>query len=301
MTNRPGAFPRLTLGAAAFVAIAALLATTAPARAGIGNPLKKVKEKIAQKAAPSQPQAITNDTVVFDDVTLELTDERIGKIVGTFKAAKAAGAGRQAAVDKLNKASQQKSDLWDKHGESIMELQRKRDEINGCLHDGYREAQDKLTQEYAQKALTDPAIREKFTKAAMEHNAAAAKGDTAAIRKLNETIFSETIINHEDSVAVQMKCGTPPPPTPQETQIAALDKEIAAHNEEIRAIDMKVAEAQSKEGGMTRDQFAMANERLQMYSAWKKSKSKQPVRGFTDEEIKAIEKRLTEIEESWNL
>lgn len=289
----------LLLGLAGFVLGAAIVGAPSPVRAGIGNPLKKAKEKATQTIEGTQPAKVETGEVVFDDVVLELTDERIGRIVGAFQAAKAAGTGRPAAVEKLNKATEERGKLWEKNSAAIMELQRKRDDLETCYHDGYQEAQEKKTAEYSQKALSDPAIREKFTRAAQEYNAAAAKGDSVAIAKAQAVLYSETLISSEDSLAVRKKCGPMPPQSPPEVRLAELDKDIAARNEEIRVIDKKVAEAQAKQVQMTGEQFAMASERIQMYLAWKKaaSQSKNPpvLRGFTQEEIDAMEKRLEEL------
>ena len=301
MTRRPTtlAWTRL-LRTAAIAFFAACLVTATPAPAGIGNPLKKMKEKIAQKVTPQEVagEVIGDDTVLFDDVVVELTDARLGRIVAAFKAAKSAGTGRPAAVEKLNKAMEERGNLWEKHGESIMELQRKRGDLNVCYHDGYQEAQERKTQEYSQRALTDPALLAKFARAAQEHNAAAASGDSTATAKLNAVLYSEMLPSSADSLEIRKKCGAMPPPTPAETKIAALEKETTAQTEAIRTIDIQIADAQSKELKMKSEQFAMAMERVQVYMAWKswkaESKPKSP-RGFTPEEIEALEKHLEEL------
>lgn len=287
------------LGLAGLALGTALVAAPLPARAGIGNPLKKAKEKATQTIEGTQPAKVEAGGVVFDDVVLELSEERVGRIVAAFQAAKAAGAGRAAAVEKLDKANEERGKTWEKNGEAVMELQRKRGEIEVCTQDGYREAQDKKTAEYAQRALSDPALRDKYMRAAQQYNEAAAKGDSAAIAKAQAVVLSEALISHEDSVAVQKRCGPVPPMTPPEVKLAELDREIAARNDEIRGIDKKVAEAQAQQVQMTGEQFAMASERIQMYLAWKKAatQSKNPpvLRGFTQEEIDAMEKRLAEL------
>ena len=296
MSHRPSALTRtLLLGCVGIIICAGALVTSYPARAGIGNPLKKAKEKVAQIAHPEEATDVDDDTVVFDDLVLELTDARLDRIVAAFKASEAAGAGRAAVVEKLNKATDEHGKLWEKHSEAIMDLQRKRGDLEVCYHDGYGEAQQRLTVEYAQKALTDPGIHEKFARAAQEHNAAAARGDSAAIEKLNAVLYSETLISHQDSVEIREKCGPMPPPTPPEVKFATLDKEIASQAEQLRSIDKKVAEAQAQDVQMNQEQFAMATERIQMYLAWKKSsqaKSTPVLRGFTQEEIDALEKHL---------
>ncbi|HEY6572526.1 MAG TPA: hypothetical protein VI198_04335 [Candidatus Eisenbacteria bacterium] len=301
MTRRPGSFPRTSLiHTAGLVLIAALLVASLPAQAGIGNPLKKVKEKLAQKVTPAEEstEMIGDDTVVFDDVVVELTNERLDRIVSAFKASKAAGTGRPAAVEKLNKAMEERNNLWDKHGDAIRELDQKRGEIETCYHDGYNEIRDRKTQEYSQKALTDPGIRERFMRVAQEQNAAAAKGDSAAIAKVNAVLYAEMLPSRDDSLGVRKKCGPIPPPMPAETRIKALDKEVAAQTEAIRTIDMNMADAQSKELKMKSEQFAMAMERIQAYMAWKNSKwehKPKPPRGFTKEELDALEKHLEEL------
>jgi hypothetical protein len=285
---------------------AAVLLLSSPAFAGFGNPLKKVKEKVTKtadsKAAEEsqEPGQITEDTVVFDDLVLELTDARLGNIAATFQSAKAAGAGRPALVEKLNKAQNDQRVFGDKNADAIRQTQQKRDELDLCYHDGYHEAQDRKSQEYAQKALTgDPAMLQKFARAAQENNEAAAKGDSAAIQRAQAALQSEAWLTHEDSLAVQKTCGAMPPPHPAGAKLAAMDKEIAALYDQIRAVDDKVAEAQAEQGKMTREQFGTATERIQMYLAWKsasaKSKTPPVLRGYTPEEIDAMEKRIEEL------
>ena len=71
------------LRALILLSIVALLAPS-PAGARIGNPLKKAKDQIAKKAGATssdEPDQITNESVVFDEQTLELTGERIDAIL----------------------------------------------------------------------------------------------------------------------------------------------------------------------------------------------------------------------------
>ena len=283
---------------------ALLLAATAfgipsPAQAGIGNPLKKAKEAIA-KPEKADPAPASVEPVVFDDVTLELTEERVTRIITAFKASTAAGSGRPAVVDKLNKLQDERGKIDEKHGEDIRELQRKRGDVEACYHDGYQEVRDRKTQEYSQKALTDPAIREKFARAAQENNAAAAKGDSAAIARINAVLYSEILPSSSDSAEVRKGCGPLPPISGPEAKMTALDKEIAAQTEQLRLIDDNVAKTQAKELKMNDQQAGMAFERIQNYRAWRgsgKSPAKSPTmdRAFTPEEIEALEKHLQEL------
>ncbi|MGE5177948.1 MAG: hypothetical protein ACM3PF_02520 [Bacteroidota bacterium] len=278
-------------------ALLACAAIASPASARIG-PLKKLKEKVAKKvenqvAPDASSQNAAGDKPVFDDVTLPLTDARIAGILDAFHKSQKITAGRPALVAQRNKASDERGKLLTKDGEAIQNLRSKRNEVERCYQDGYQAAQDKKSEEYKARAMSDPALREKFMKASMEYNAAAAKGDSVAVQKLQATLFSEMLPSKEDSAAVRKSCGVMPPKSAAEIRSEDLNKQIASIDEEIRKID---EQAQNESAGMNRQQWGMALERIQLYLEAKKAK-KAP-RQFTDEEIQAIEKRLSELKEA---
>lgn len=296
----PAPFPssrNLSRTCAAVLICATALAVAVPARAGIGDFAKKAKDKAAQAVGKKEQAAAGDNKVVFDDVILELTGERLDRVVAAFKASSAASAGRPELVKKVNQASDERHAVLEKNAEKIQSTRQKRDEVELCLHDGYLEVQNQRAEEYREKALTDPALRDRFMRAAQEHNAAAARGDSAAIQSLQATLLAEVLPTREDSARVQQKCGPVPPRLPAEDRLDALDKQIASLSEQIRGIDEKAAEAQAEAGGMNRQQFAMATERIQMYLDWRGSKSysKSATRGFTPGEIEALEKRLEQL------
>ncbi len=294
---------RVPAGPLLLVVVLALLAPQ-PGWARIGNPIKKAKEKLQQKVAPKEEDEgdVDNSTVVYDEVTLELTGARLDGMLAACQAERAAQQAEQAAqkereaiVARLNKLNDERSKLWDKNYEAIQKLQQKRDDIDLCLHDGYNEARDRKAQEYSQKALTDPKIREKFGKVAMEQNAAAARGDSAAIDKINETIFSEMLPSRADSAEVEKRCGSPPPMSPAEKALAALDKQIAAENDALRDFDSKHAGARADKSGMTPEQYGIASERIHSYLVWKEQHSKGSPPGFSDDEAKALDERRNDL------
>lgn len=279
------------------LALLACAATASPADARIG-PLKKLKEKVQKKAqaqvAPdASAQDVAGDKPVFDDVTLPLTDARIAGILDAFHRSQKITAGRPALVAQRNKASDDRGKLLDKEGDAIRELRNKRQQAETCYQDGYQAAQDKKSEEYKARALSDPALRDRFMKAAMEYNAAVAKGDTAAAQKLNAIMMGEMLPSKEDSAAVRKSCGPMPPKSAAETKSEDLDRQVASIDEQIRKLDEQV---QDESAGMNRQQWGMALERIQLYLEAKKAK-KAP-RQFTDEEIQAIEKRLSELKEA---
>jgi hypothetical protein len=278
-----------------------LTAATASALPGVGKLKKSAEEKAAKSAGVSQEngqeKGIDNNTVVFDDVTLELTGPRLERIIATYDKANSMSAGRSALVDKLNKAQDERSKYMDKHGDEIQKAREQRDEAERCRHDGLRQMTDQKMADYSQKALSDPAIREKYTQIALQYNAAAASGDTAAIKSAQDAIARVILPTREDTMEVYKKCPAVPAPLPSEAQLAAMDQEIASLSEQVRKFDDKIAQAQAESGDMTREQFGMAAERIQMYRTWRQSKSysKSATRGFTSAEIDALEKYLEKL------
>ena len=266
--------PGGTLRSAATLAVAGfwLVAIAAPADAGIGNPLKKAKEaaeKEAQKAVPkteTQAPAAPEEQLVFDDVTLELTEARLAAIENAFQKAGEIGAPRPGLVEKRNKASDEMNKIQSESGEKITHLEQKRDEVEGCYQQGYEQARERRTQEYSQRVMSDPKLYEKFKNIAAENNAKAAQGDSAAIAKAQAGILEEFLPTHDDSVQIRQKCGTRPPESPEEKRLAELEKELKSLDAQIQQLDENVAKSQAKESGMNGQQWGMALERIQMYT-----------------------------------
>ena len=309
---RAGLFVLLVVS---IVLVGTLFVIRTAAQAGIGNPIKKAKEKVSKTVTPDE-KAPPEEPIVFDDVTLELTEARVSKITAAYAEAETFTAGRQPLVEKRTKAADERNKIDEKHGESIRDTQRKRGDVESCYHDGYNEAAQRKGEEYSRRALSDPALLQKYQKAAAENNAAAAAGDSAAIARLNAAMFEEISPTKEDSAAVRKKCGPLPPESAQEKRMNELDKEMASTDEKIRDMDDKAAKALSKKGGMTEEQWGTAMERIKAFlgataneKASQSSGSKsegggsgdsgsgtvKPVRGFTDEESAALHKHLQEL------
>ena len=245
---------------------AAVLTNVSPAGAGIGNPLKKAKEKVEKTVSPEQPAATKPaEPLVFDDLMLELTEARVAKITAAYKDAGAITAGRPALVERRAKASDEHAKIDEKHGEKVRETQRIRGDIESCYHDGYQAAQERKIQEYSQRALTDPVLRDKFAKAAAENNEAAARGDSAAIARINAVLYAEILPSKEDSVKAREACGPLPPRSASEKRMDELYAEMNSLDKQIRAMDDAAAKALSKKGGLTEQQWGMATERITMF------------------------------------
>lgn len=288
--NRPPARALLNAGMA-------LLVVASPARAGLGDMMKKAKDKVTKSAEQKATPAAPCKAIVYDDVILELTNDRVEGLLAAFKTAGEAGAGRPALVEKLNKVNDERGAFWDKNAEAIQAKQSKRSDVETCYHDGYRAAEIRRREDYTKRALTDPALLAKFQRAAAENNAAAAKGDSASMNRIMQIMHEETSATREDSVQVRKECGPLPPKSAAEEKIDALDKQITALNDQIARIDEKVAEAQAKQGGMDQTQWSVALERIQAYLGWKKSNpsSKSPPCGYSSTEFQALEKHAEQL------
>jgi hypothetical protein len=281
------------------VALIACLALAPPARAGIGNPIKKAKEKLEKKAVEqvAEPDEAGNAESVFDEVTVELTEARISGILSGYEKAREVADGRPPLVEKRNKLGDERDKLDQKEGEKVRELQRNRGDVETCYHDRYQAAQDRKTEEYKTRALSDPALREKFMRAAQENNEAAARGDSAAIQRINAVFLAETRPSAEDSAQVRKSCGPLPPHSAAEDKLDALDQQIGALDEQIRDIDNRVGEAQAKQGGLTPEQWGIALERIRAYVGWRggHDPGKSAPRGYSDAELKAMEGHLQQL------
>jgi hypothetical protein len=258
-------------------AIAALV-LAAPAHAGLGDMMKKAKDKALQttgkKVEAESPAADAKCKVEFDEVTLELTDARVQGILAAFKTAGDAGAGRPAMVDTLNQLQEERNALWDKSGEAIQKAQSKRMDVESCYHAGYQDASGRRAKEFSQRALSDPKLMEKFSKLAQENNAAAAKGDTAAMKRMNDAMLAEYVPTPEDSAQVRKQCGPVAPKSAAEARVEQLDGLIRGMEDRIAKLDEKVAKEQSRQRGMDGQQWFMALERIHMYMGWKDSHAK---------------------------
>ena len=288
------------LGLAGFVfLLLALVVSAAEARIGIPRKVKDTVTKSADKK--TTPQA-SEEPVVFDDVTLELTEARLAEIMSICERIQKLSSGRPGLVAEVDKANEERSKFREKNDPKMQALRDKRSEIEACRHDAFSEIRDRKTKDYSERALTDPALREKYQKAAMQYNAAAAQGDSVAIQKLNEVMYSEILPSKEDSAGVDRKCGTVPSTSPEEKKLEALDKAVADAQQKVADLDAKIAtEVASTKGSMTRGQWAMAVERIQMYLA-KKANSKGDPAGYSDEEIKALDQSLDDLKKAncWN-
>ncbi len=249
------------------VLVVCLVAVAPIAGARIGNPMKKAKEKL-QKAAglESQGQTPEGDDVVFDNVVVELTNDRVTKIVAGFQKAHAEASARQELADQYNQKNDEMNQFVNKNQEALQSLRDKRGEVERCTNESYRKITERKAREIAENPM-DPQRLAQQAKLAQENNAAAARGDSAAIARTQNALNVEVLPSKEDSAAVRKSCGTPPPKSAAELRMDAMQREMDALSEKMRAMDERMAKAQAKDVSLTQQQWSVALERVQMYDA----------------------------------
>jgi hypothetical protein len=271
-------------------------ATFVPAaHAGLGDLLKKAKDKATQitgkKAGEKTPGADGNSDAVggkveFTDVILELTSDRLDQFLAGMKAGGSNAAERSALVAEKEKLDREQDALIAKNGSAIDESRSKRIKAEDCWDSELREARSTRSEEMRQKLAADPAAREKMMHIAQRMSQAQAKGDTAGMNQARREMEAMGAPTHADSVATGQKCGPIPPLHPAAAQVDKLRGQTSQIEERIRDMDKKLESARSKASGMDAAQFAMVQERVQMYLDARKADSKP--RNFTKDELAAL-------------
>lgn len=295
-TLRPPS-PIRALPFALLLAAFSLAALAPPAHAGLGDLVKKAKDKAAQAVsnkATGKTAASGGGTVEFTDELLELNGERLDQVLKGLEAGDQVLAGRAALVTKRDRLRNEAGTIVNQHGPAMDAAREKHDTAERCWREFLDEKRSERDEEMRQKAMSDPAIREKMMGLTMRMAEAQAAGDSVAMSRLVREAEAMSGPTHADSLAARQKCGPVPPPHPMDAKVEALRREAAAADEQIRANDQKSIDAQVAASGLTAAQFAMARERLLLWLAAIRSKG-QP-RGFSSVELAAIDERRPALE-----
>ena len=296
--------------------IAAVVTPTTVASAQLGGLVKKARDKVVEQQVEKQVEKRTGGSTSasadvppkFDDVTLELTTERVEGVIRGLTAGRAVldgargGPSRAALVARRDEAATKSADLSSQNAKLLNTFTNNRDEDRRCRikardisREKRQEETDKRTKEYQQKAMADPAFREKAMAVAQKMAGAQQRGDTAEIRRLG----AELGLNVEDgekadSIAGVKACGPVPDEPAVLVQIKQLDKQASDLTEEIRQLEEKSAATEVKESGLNERQFHMARERIEAYLSAMKYKSKPGA--FSPAEIEALNTRRADLE-----
>jgi hypothetical protein len=294
------AVSRLAITAAAVAAIG----IPATASAQLGGLVKKARDKVVENKVEKQIEKRTPDggaAPKFDDVTVELSAERLAQVIRGMTAGRAALAGRETLVTRRDAAMQQSGELSDKNNKLISTYTDKRYENERCRNDAMNASRDKRqavvdkeTKEWQAKAMSDPAFREKAVAIAQKAGEAQARGDTAAVRKLMAEMGVKADDPKPDTIAADKACGRPPAKPQVLVQIDSLDGIAKELSEQIRKKEEKASATEVTESGLSDRQFFMARERIEMYLSSVKYKSKPS--GFSAVELEALGARQADLE-----
>lgn len=281
------------------------------ASAQLGGLVRKARDKAVEQQVDKRIGGTTASNPgtppKFDDVTLELTADRVGQIIRGVTAGRAVLDGASGApsrvtlVGRRDDAARRSSALSSANSKVFDTYNEKRDASQRCRNDAMfasREQRQKNSQQRSQelssKAMSDPVFREKAMAAAQKMAAAQQRGDTAELRRLGAELGVTPNDAKPDTLAADKACGREPAKPAAMVEMEQLDAQARALSDQIRQLEEKSAATEVKESGLNDRQFLMARERVESYLSAMKYKS-QP-RGFSASELEALSARRADLE-----
>jgi hypothetical protein len=309
-------FNRLLARARSGVAVAVVASLALPlpfhsASAQLGGLVKKARDRVVEQQVEKRTNAAVASSPsaapTFDDITLELTTERVAQLVRGLTAGRAvldgaSGSPSRASLEtRREETSRKRVALSDANAQVFNAYSVKRDENQRCRNDAIRALRDKRQQAFEQKqkefqakAMSDPAFRDKAMATAQKIAVAQQRGDTVEMRRLMVELGGVADDPKADEVAADIKCGKEPAKPAAMVQVEQLQAEEAKLTAQVRQAEEKAQATEVKESGMTERQFFMARERLEAYLSSVKYKS-QPG-GFSAAELEALNARRADLE-----
>lgn len=261
--------------------LALALALPRSAEAQLGGLIKK---KVNQATAGP----MVGEPVKFDNVVLEITPDRINKLIAAKRVSKqfAEGPnGPQAYEAKVQSVDARQAAIYSKEVNNINALEARRADRERCLDSAFSELKDKARARTTPQSLNDPQMQ-KFMQLGQQMAMAQARGDTATVNKIIAQLEKLKEPTKADSLAAWKACG-PLPATPAiiqqwldlKAQLDTLGKQKAAAEDSVRAMEKRIS-------GMDERQSAVFCERIKAYIA--QLKTKQKGLAFTDDELKVM-------------
>jgi len=263
---------------ALFGALILLLAAPLPLHAQIGSLVRKAATKATQQAV--ETSGVTAPPPAFDEVVLELDEQRLAKVIAGLEAARAVtgpdGATRAALLQRASAANTQRNALYDNRGAELERWDNESRRVNLCtsavmdsINQVHRAAMEKKSRELA--AMPDPMnspIMREVMRVTADLNRLLAAGDTAgAVRMQRELARAYGMDPARDSAHATSRCGTPPAKPAWQLQADSLLTIANSLLRQAQAIDEQAAAAGARASGMNAQQFGMARERIEAYAA----------------------------------
>ena len=306
------------------VVIVASLALPLPlhnASGQIGGLMRKARDKVVEQqvekrtntAAASNAgtsNAGTSTAPRYDDVTLELTSDRIAQVLRGLTAGRAILDGangspsRASLTARRDDEARKSAALSDANNKIFEAYYLKRDATQRCRSDAERASSDRRQQANQQKqkdlqakAMSDPAFREKVMAISQKLAIAQQRGDTTEMRRLMVELNGGSADDAKvDSLAADKACGAMPAKPAAMAQVEQLDAQVNSLDDQIRKLEETSAATEVKESGLSERQFLMARERIEAYLSAMKYNS-QP-RGFGPGELEALGARRADLEKA---
>lgn len=295
------------------VAVVASLGFALPhsASAQLGGLARRAKDKLVAQQVDKRANTVvasrTDAAPTFDDVTVELTSDRVAQIIRGLTAGRAVLDGangspsRASLITRRDEAARKSAALSQENSKALEAYNTKRDANQRCRNDvisasrNKRQAgADQRNKELQAKAMSDPAFRERAMAVAQKMAVAQQRGDTAEMKRLSAELGLVADDSKADSLAADKSCGSEPPKPAAMAQIEQLDAQANTLSDDIRKLEAKSAATEVKESSLTERQFLMARERTEAYLSAMKYKS-QP-RGFSPAELDALGARRADLE-----
>ena len=305
-SRRDASTARRAFVVAAVAVAASIVVPVNAASAQLGGLVKKARDKVVENQVEKQVEKRTTSVTPtappkYDDVTLELTAERVDGVVRGLTAGRAALEGRTPLVTRRDEVVNKRSDLSDKNQKMLSDYTNNNSEKNRCRYQAMyasrekrHEAEKERMKEYQAKALSDPAYRDKVMQISQKMAAAQQKGDTAELKRLGAELGLKEDDTKADTLAADKACGPALAKPAVLVQIEQLDAESNKLTAQIRAIEEKAATTEWKESGMNERQYHMARERIEAYLSAMKYNSKPGA--FSATEVEALGARRADLE-----
>lgn len=263
----------------ASLALALLLPCNAQAQLG-----GLIKKKLSQAAAGP----MVGEPVQFDNVTLEITPDRINKLLAAKRATKqfADGPSGPGAIEaKTAPLDARQVAIYSKEVGNINDWDAKRRDHERCLDSAFSALRDKAQSHMTPQSLNDPQMQ-KMMQLSQQMAMAQARGDTATVNKIIAQLEKMKEPTKADTLAAWNACGPVPAPTAIIKEWLDLKARLDTLRAQRAAAEDSLRVMEERQSGMNANQSAVFCERIKAYVAQLKTKKKQAA--FTDDELKTM-------------
>ena len=254
-----------------------------------------IKRKIAS-AGQDQVQKNTGDNVAFDNITLELTPERLGKVITGKQAGRKLATSPNGVIalrEKKDALSEQLDQLRAKNAKVLAAWEEKLSAIKSCRDSVLYAAEKRIKENMPTTVMNDPEMMQKMMDLGAAIQKAHSNGDTALVRKLTLQTAALAAPSRADSLAADRKCGSPKDAPAAVAQVTSLQDQIDQLVDQIRNAEVAASRAEQEGSGLNSKQLAMACERIEYYLQRLAAKAKQA--GFTTAELDALKAREADL------